>query len=582
MKSVLVANRGEIAVRVMRSARELDLRIVAIYSELDRDALHVELADEAWNVGPAPAAESYLNAARIIEVAKEAKVDAVHPGYGFLAENAAFAQAVMDAGLIWVGPPPHAISTMGDKIASRKAANEAGVAPVPGTLEPMNSVDAVKGVANEFGYPIVLKAAHGGGGKGLRVIHDDSQLEEALEGVRREAEAYFGDPELYVEKYLERPLHIEAQIFFDDHGNGVFLGERDCSVQRRHQKLIEETPSPSVTAAQRKALSKSALAVAKACGYRNAGTVEFLMDPDGTFYFLEMNTRLQVEHTITEMVTGLDLVLEQLRVAAGEPLSFDGVQPRGHAIEFRINAEDPARNFLPTPGQIVDYREPSGPGVRVDGWLRPGSKISQYYDNLMAKVVVWAPTREDAIRRGRRALEEYVITGVPTTIPAHLRVLDHPTFLAGEHHTKFVENEVDFSDISWPTVPSLPEDTAESRRNMTVEIGGRRFSVTYWTPELQPAAGGQRPAPRRQAPKLARGPLASAAEPGIIAAPMQGTIVKLHVKAGDHVEAADPICVLEAMKMENEVRSPLAGEVVDLKVRAGDAVSPGTVIAVVR
>ena len=376
MNSLLVANRGEIAVRVIRAAKELGMRSIAVYSELDRDALHVDLADDSWNIGPAPASESYLSGERIIKTALEAGADAIHPGYGFLAENAAFARAVIEAGLVWVGPPPDAIATMGDKISSRRSAEAAGVRPVPGTLEPLRSATAAAEIADGFGYPVAVKAAHGGGGKGMRVVHRPEDLVGAFEGAGREAEAYFGSAELYMERYLERPRHIEAQIVLDDHGNGVFLGERDCTVQRRHQKLIEETPSSTIEESTRKAIGEAALAVARDCGYVNAGTVEFLVDQENEFFFLEMNTRLQVEHAITEMVTGIDLVKEQLRVAAGEPLSFDAVQPWGHAMEFRINAEDPKANFTPGPGRVSEYREPGGFGVRVDS-LDPARHQSQ-------------------------------------------------------------------------------------------------------------------------------------------------------------------------------------------------------------
>lgn len=580
MKALLVANRGEIAVRVIRTAQEMGLRTIAIYSELDRDALHVKIADEAWNVGPAPAAESYLNSARILQVARAAKADAVHPGYGFLSENPKFAQDVVDAGLTWVGPPPAAIKAMGDKITSRRNAQAAGVPMVPGTTEPLTSADEVAAIAKEFGFPIAIKAAHGGGGKGLRVVDGNDDIEAAFEGARREADAYFGSPEVYVEKYLAKPRHIEAQVLFDTHGNGVFLGERDCSVQRRHQKLIEETPSPGLTASHRKALGKAALAAAETCGYVNAGTVEFLFDPaDGRFYFLEMNTRLQVEHTVTEMVTGLDLVEWQLRIASGEKLTFDSVKPNGHAIEFRINAEDPHRGFLPSPGQVADYREPAGPGVRVDSWIRPETRVSQYYDNLMAKLVVWAADRPSAIRKARRALKEFEITGIATTIPAHLAVLDHPDFAAGNHYTKWMEDVVVLPDPLPSSSPSLPGAEELSRQDMTVEIGGRRFSVTYWAPDSSPSA--VTGATRRVRPKLDRSATTGPTD-GVVAAPMQGTIVKVHVRAGDKVEANQPICVLEAMKMENEVRSPTAGEVVDLRVQAGDTVAVGAVLAIVK
>jgi acetyl-CoA/propionyl-CoA carboxylase biotin carboxyl carrier protein len=578
MKSLLVANRGEIAVRVIRTAREMGVRTIAIYSELDRDALHVQLADEAWNVGPAPAAESYLNQPRVLQVAHESGAEAVHPGYGFLSENAVFAAAVADAGLIWVGPPASAIEAMGDKITSRRNAEAFGVPTVPGVTEPVTSVEEVRKLASEFGYPIAIKAAHGGGGKGLRVIQDDDGIEEGFEGARREADAYFSNASVYVEKYLEKPRHIEGQILFDTHGHGLFLGERDCSVQRRHQKLIEETPAPGMTERQRKALGKAALAAGRSCDYVNAGTVEFLLDRDGEFYFLEMNTRLQVEHTVTEMVTGIDLVEWQLRIARGEELTIDRVTPRGHAIEFRINAEDPFNNYMPSPGQVVEWEEPAGPGVRVDSWVKPQTSVTQYYDNLMAKLIVWGSDRSAAINRGRRALNEFKVQGVATTIPAHLAVLDHPEFIAGEHHTKWMEESVAIPAPTPGSAPSLPEDEALNRRDITVEVGGRRFSVAYWAPES--SAGGAGGVKRRR-PKLSPNSGATNTD-GVVTAPMQGTIVKIHVRAGSSVKAGDALCVLEAMKMENEVTTPNGGEVVDLRVETGDTVSPGQVIAIIK
>ncbi len=582
MESVLIANRGEIAVRIIRAARDLGLRTIAIYSELDREAMHVDLADEAWNVGPAPAAESYLNAERIIEVALSARADSVHPGYGFLAENGAFAAAVVEAGIEWVGPPPDAIAMMGDKITSRVAAASAGVAVVPGTIEPLDSAEDVKGFAAEHGFPLAIKAAHGGGGKGLKVVHAETELESAYESASREAEAWFGSPLVYVERYLERPRHIEAQVLFDRHGNGLFLGERDCSLQRRHQKLLEETPAPGITDDQRAALGEAALAVAGAASYESAGTVEFLLDQDGSFYFLEMNTRIQVEHTITEAVTGIDLVAEQLRIAAGEPLSVpEAPVPVGHAIEFRINAEDPARDFLPTPGALAAYVEPSGPGVRVDSGVRQDSTISQYYDNLIAKLVIHGRDRDEAIRRGRRALREFTIRGVATTIPAHLRILESETFLGGEVHTRLIEDEMDFSDLSRDIAPALPEDEELEERTITVEVGGRRFEVRYWSQIMEGPSGSERLAPRRRAPKLPKHGTASSGE-GIVTAPMQGTIVKVHHKAGAVITEGEALCVLEAMKMENEIKAPLSGEIVDLKVRPGDTVSAGSVLMVIR
>ncbi|MGA7098581.1 MAG: acetyl-CoA carboxylase biotin carboxylase subunit [Acidimicrobiia bacterium] len=577
MKSLLIANRGEIAVRIIRTAREMGLRTIAIYSELDRDALHVELADEAWNVGPAPAAESYLNHERVLQIAHESGAEAIHPGYGFLSENSVFAAAVTQAGIIWVGPPAEAIKGMGDKITSRRNAEKFGVPTVPGITDPVTSVEEVRAIAEQFGLPVAIKAAHGGGGKGLRVARDEAELADAFEGARREADAYFGNPEVYVEKYLEQPRHIEAQVLFDNHGNGVFLGERDCSVQRRHQKLIEETPSPGLTAKGRKALSRAALAAGESCGYVNAGTVEFLFDRNDDFYFLEMNTRLQVEHTVTELVTGIDMVEWQLRIANGEEINFETPESRGHAIEFRINAEDPSRGFMPTPGQVVEWQEPAGPGVRVDSWVRPGTTVTQYYDNLMAKLVVWGQDRTSAINRGRRALEEFRIRGVASTIPAHLAVLSHKDFIESNHHTKWLEESVDLSEASPDSTPTLPEEENMSRRDITVEVGGRRFSVAYWAPEPTTAGG---PISRRPPKLSASGP--GPASDGVIAAPMQGTIVKVSVAAGQPVKEGDSICVLEAMKMENEVKSPTSGDIVDLRVQPGDTVAAGQVIAIVK
>ena len=582
MESVLIANRGEIAVRVVRAAREMGLRTIAVYSELDRDAAHVELAHEAWNIGAAPASESYLNRSRILDVASEAGAHAIHPGYGFLAENADFALAVVEAGLIWVGPPANAIATMGDKIASRQAAEAAGVACVPGTLKPSESADHVEAFVEEHGLPIAIKAAHGGGGKGLKVVRSIGEISEAFDSARREAEAWFSNPEVYVERYLDGPRHIEAQVLFDSKGNGVFLGERDCSLQRRHQKLIEEAPAVGLTSRQRRSLADAALNVARQAAYENAGTVEFLLDEDGKFYFLEMNTRIQVEHTITEMVTGIDLVKEQLRIAAGEELTFDKVEPVGHAIEFRINAEDPGRGFLPAPGTLVDYREPGGFGVRVDSGVRSGTTISQYYDNMIAKLVVWGRDRPEAIARGRRALESFVVSGVETTIPAHLRIVATPEFQAGAYTTRFVEDNLDFTDLPRGTAQTLPEDEEEEERSMTVEVGGRRYIVKYWAPVLAaPMAGGQRPAPRRRPPKL--GTKAESAEgAGVIVAPMQGTIVKVHKAAGAEVQVDEPVCVLEAMKMENEIKTPVGGEIVELRVQPGDTVASGSVLMIVK
>ncbi len=581
MKSLLVANRGEIAVRVVRAAAELGIRTIAVYSELDRDARHVKLADEAWNIGPAPAADSYLNMDRILQVAAECGAEAVHPGYGFLAENAAFARAVIEAGMVWVGPPPEAIATMGDKIASRRAAEAAGVKCVPGTLEPLAEPRQVEAFGTEHGYPIAIKAAHGGGGKGLKVVREPSELVAAFESAQREADAYFRNAEVYVERYLDRPRHIEAQLIADSHGN--------VRVPRR-TRLHGPAPPPEahrggagagLPAEARETLGASAVALAKASGYVNAGTVEFLYDGEDV-YFLEMNTRIQVEHTVTEMVTGIDLVKEQILVARGEPLSFSDVDVRGHAIEFRVNAEDPAKGFLPSPGTIVEYEEPGGFGVRVDSGAVAGAAISQYYDNLVAKLVVWGRDREEAIARGQRALRAFRITGIATTIQAHLQILDTDAFRNATHYTRFVEDQLDFSGLAAGTAPALPQDEEVDQRTITVEVGGRRFGVTFWAPVMAPAGGGgQRLAPRRRPPKLERqAPTAEGA--GVVTAPMQGTIVKVHHAAGDSVTAGQPLCVLEAMKMENEIISPVDGAIVDLRIQAGDTVASGAVLMVVR
>ena len=577
MDSLLVANRGEIAVRISRTAKEMGLRTIAVYSEIDRDALHVAVADEAWNIGAAPAAESYLNADRIIGVALETGAGAIHPGYGFLAENADFAAKVIEAGLIWVGPPPHVIATMGDKITSRRKAADAGVEGVPGTLEPVQDQSEISDFANEYGYPIALKAAHGGGGKGMRIVHQESEISDSLEAAAREADAYFGRSEVYLERYLERPRHIEAQVIFDSAGSGFFLGERDCSSQRRHQQLIEEAPAALVTDELRDAIGEAALAVGHACGYQNAGTVEFLLEQEDSFYFLEMNTRLQVEHPVTELVTGLDLVRLQIEVAMGTELDLWDVPVRGHAIELRINAEDPAQGFQPAPGRITHYREPGGFGVRVDSGVEAGAIVSPYYDNLAAKLIVWAPTRELAIAKARRAASDFKIGGIPTTLPAHIRILDHELFKEGRHYTTFVEQELDLANLEQEEGPALPEEVSTTERQATVEVGGRRYDVRMWFPEGQLAGG----TPSRRPPRL-QSAAGSGENGGIVTAPMQGAIVKVGVKAGESVHEGDTICILEAMKMENEIKAPVSGELVDLRIQAGDTVSAGAVLAVIR
>jgi acetyl-CoA/propionyl-CoA carboxylase biotin carboxyl carrier protein len=586
LSKILIANRGEIAVRVMRTCRELGITTVAVYSELDRDAFHVRYADEAYALGGQTAAESYLNTERILDVLGTSGADGVHPGYGFFAENADFARAVVDAGVAWIGPPPEAIEVMGDKISSRKAAAAAKVDAVPGTLEPITDVSEIVAFGTEHGWPVAIKAAYGGGGKGLKIVRDADGAQAAFDSATREAQAYFGRPEAYLERYLTKPRHIEIQVFCDTHGNAVWLGERDCSTQRRHQKLIEETPAFGIDDKTRKAMGASAVKVARECGYVNAGTVEMLYQ-DGGFWFLEMNTRLQVEHCVTEEVTRLDLVAEQLRVASGEPLSIsqEAIERHGHAIECRINAENPAKGFLPSPGTISRLRVPTGPGVRWDGGYEEGDTVSQFYDNLIGKLIVWAPDRDKAIARMLRALRELDIAGVHTTVPAHLALLAHPDFAAGRHSTKWVEEDLD-SEVLAPaeepvagpatTEEALPEAAVE--RTVPVEIDGKRFSVRLWLPEL---AGGSSEGRRAPRPRPASAGSGAAGGNGTISAPMQGTIVKILVGEGDEVEAGQAVLVLEAMKMENHINAERPGVVKEIRVQAGDTVGTGDVLLVI-
>jgi acetyl-CoA/propionyl-CoA carboxylase biotin carboxyl carrier protein len=584
---VLVANRGEIAIRVMRTCRELGIATVAVYSDLDRDAAHTRYAGEAYALGGQTAAESYLNTARILEIIERSGAEAVHPGYGFFAENADFARAVTDAGAIWIGPPPAAIEIMGDKISSRKAAASAGVASVPGTLEPIASVDEIVAFGEEHGWPLAIKAAYGGGGKGLKVVRGPDEVATAFESAAREAVAYFGRAEAYIERYLTRPRHIEIQVFADTHGNAVWLGERDCSTQRRHQKLIEESPAFGLDDDTRAAMGEAAVQVARGCGYTNAGTVEMLYQ-DGEFWFLEMNTRLQVEHCVTEMITSLDLVAEQIRVAAGEPLSFtqESIERRGHSIECRINAEDATRGFLPSPGRITRLQPPGGPGVRWDGGYESGDEVSQYYDNLVGKLVVWGPDRPTAVRRMVRALHELRVEGIHTTIPAHLALLEHADFAAGEHSTKWVEEELDLAALiaaepAEPVAEAPAEGPELVERTVPVEVNGKRFSVRLWLPEATAAPATAGASPRRARPRPSTVAGTGGAGSGTITAPMQGTIVKVLVSEGDQVEIGQAVLVLEAMKMENHINAETSGTVKEIRVEAGDTVGPGDVLAII-
>jgi acetyl-CoA/propionyl-CoA carboxylase, biotin carboxylase, biotin carboxyl carrier protein len=586
LQKILIANRGEIAIRVMRTCRELGIATVAVYSELDRDAGHVRYADEAYALGGQTAAESYLNTDAIVHAIETSGADGVHPGYGFFSENADFARRIAAAGVTWIGPPPEAIEVMGDKISSRLAAQRADVESVPGTTTPITDPSEIVEFGAEHGYPIAIKAAYGGGGRGMKVVASAEEAPSAFESAQREAQAYFGRAECYMERYLTRPRHVELQIFTDTQGNGVYVSDRDCSAQRRHQKLIEEAPAPAIPDETRRAMGEAAVKVALACGYVNAGTVEMLFQ-DGEFFFLEMNTRLQVEHCVTEEITGLDLVAEQLRVASGEALSFTqaSVEHHGHSIECRINAEDPSRNFLPSPGSITRLRVPSGPGVRWDGGYNEGDSISQYYDNLVGKLIVWAPDRDRAIDRMLRALDEFEVEGVRTTIPAHKVLLAHPDFRAARHSTKWVEDEVDQSQFAAPAAattgaasdPGTDEELAE--RTVPVEVDGRRFSVRVWLPAAPAAGGGT--APARGRPRLTSSGSGAAVGDGTVIAPMQGTIVEVLLEVGAAVEVGQAILVLEAMKMENHINAERSGTIAEIRVAAGDSVGTGDVLAII-
>ncbi|HET7270055.1 MAG TPA: acetyl-CoA carboxylase biotin carboxylase subunit [Rubrobacter sp.] len=564
---VLIANRGEICVRIVRALREMGIASVAVYSDTDRESLHARIADETYHVGPTPAAESYLNVEKLIEVAHKSGAEAVHPGYGFLAESAAFARAVEKAGLVWIGPHPEAIEAMGSKVESRRIMARAGVPMVPGTEGSIGSPKEVRIFGEEHGYPVAVKAASGGGGKGFAVARDASEAESAFGRASREGEAYFGDGSVYVEKYLSAPRHVEIQVVRDKHGNAVHLGERDCSIQRRHQKLLEECPSPAIDPAMRESMGEAAIGAAEAVGYDNVGTVEFLVQ-DHEFYFLEMNTRVQVEHPVTEEVTGIDIVKTGVRIAAGDPLPFSqrDVSWRGHAIEVRLNAEDASRDFVPSPGVVTVYEEPGGPGVRVDSSLRGAGVVAEAYDPLFAKLIVRGADRKDAISRLRRALAEFRVEGISTTLPFFRAILDDDLFVSGNYTTGFVAERMEGLDIQSASTSGTGEPPDKSASEVEVEVNGKLFRVRVFG-----GARGIAGPPRRSRGETRR---ASASE-GAVSAPMQGTIVKVLVEVGQAVTADEPVCILEAMKMESEVRSQKTGTVSEISVEAGQTVRSG-------
>ena len=580
LKKILIANRGEIAVRVIRTAREMGIATVAVYSELDRNALHVRLADEAFALGGQTAAESYLNTEAILDAIRKSGADGVHPGYGFFSENADFARAITDMGVAFIGPPPEAIVEMGDKVSSRKAALRGGAPIVPGTTEFVTTAKEIQDFGNDFGWPIAIKAAFGGGGRGMKVVQSSDQVQEAMDSAQRESKAFFGRDEIYVERYLTWPRHIEVQLVGDKHGNVVWVSTRDCSAQRRHQKLIEEAPAPGLPDGVEEAMGEAAVKAAKAVGYYNAGTVEFIFQ-DNDFFFLEMNTRLQVEHPVTEVITGIDLVEWQIRVASGEklPMTQKQVAARrnGHGIEVRINAENPtAGKFLPSPGTITKLTTPDGFGTRFDGGYEAGDTVSQYYDNLVGKLIVWGKDRDTAIARTIRALDEMVIEGVHTTIPADLAILRHPDFSAVTHSTKWVEETLDLSGMVSTTGGTATNDEGLVERATTIEVNGKRFDVKMWVPEF--ASG---PVKKSNKPTRGSGGSGGSANSGEVAAPMQGTIVKVSVEVGQEVAVGDSVVVLEAMKMENQITAEKAGKITKVNVKVGDKVGSGDILVVI-
>jgi len=566
MKRVLIANRGEIALRVIRACKDHGLESVAMYSEEDRDALHITSADFAYSLNGTVAKDTYLNIPKIIALAREAKADAVHPGYGFLSENADFAQAVIDAGLIWIGPPPAAISALGDKVSARRIASIAGAPLVAGTKDPVTGHEEVLAFAKEHGLPVAIKAAFGGGGRGLKVARTMEEIPELYASAVREAIAGFGRGECFVERYLDKPRHVETQVLVDKHGHAVVVSTRDCSLQRRHQKLVEEAPAPFLTDAQNEELYRSSKAIMKEAGYIGAGTCEFLVGVDGTISFLEVNTRLQVEHPVSEEVAGIDLVREQFRIAMGESLGFDDPEIRGHSIEFRINGEDPGRSFLPAPGRITSWKIPTGPGVRVDAGFRNGDVIGGNFDSLLAKLIVTGSTRKQAIERARRALAEFEIGGLATAIPFHRAILEDSNYTEDfKVYTSYIENEF-VNEIPAFQSAALEVQTKVAAEKLVAEVNGKRFEILIHAPE---------PVVKRHRAKQAS--VGGASGTGL-ASPMQGTVVKIAVEEGQTVEAGDLVIVLEAMKMEQPLSAHKAGVIKNLKAVIGETVASGTVL----
>jgi len=566
MKRVLIANRGEIAVRVIRACKDHGLESVAVYSEEDRNAIHSQMADSAFSLHGTTATETYLNIEKLIEVARQSGADAVHPGYGFLSENANFAQAVIDAGLIWIGPSPAAIRALGDKVSARKIAAKAGAPLVAGTKDPVEGHEEVLAFAKEYGLPVAIKAAHGGGGRGLKVARTMEEIPELFASAVREAISGFGRGECFVERYLDKPRHVETQVLVDKHGHAVVVSTRDCSLQRRHQKLVEEAPAPFLSKAQEEELYRSSKAIMKEAGYVGAGTCEFLIGLDGTISFLEVNTRLQVEHPVSEEVTGIDLVREQFRIAMGESLGFDDPIIRGHSIEFRINGEDPGRSFLPAPGRITDWVIPTGPGVRVDAGFKNGDTIGGNFDSLLAKLIVTGATREQAIERARRALAEFSVEGLATALPFHRAILEDPAFTQEfKIYTSYIENEFN-NEIPMYRVPVIPLETHMAPEYLVAEVNGKRFEVLVHAPK---------PVVKRHRAKQS---MAGGAGGAALNSPMQGTVVKIAVKEGDRVEVGDLVIVLEAMKMEQPLMAHKAGVISNLSAVIGATVSSGTAL----